>query len=200
MFIGWELICVIRSSIPSIASLTKQINARKFYMLFIYLFFWQSLSVSIWTRDTVDALRRCMGSRQPALMEYLHSDPRHHAVGVVLRLQWALGPLGGCLLKMQMLIPYLCFPGCVVVKNLPANVGEKCLIPGSGRSPGEGNGSPLKYSCLGNPTDRGAWWATVHGVTESQAQLSDWAHTQSHTYRINLRMRVWSYSVRNSHR
>ena len=41
------------------------------------------------------------------------------------------------------------------------------LIPGLGRSPGEGNGNPLQYSCLGNLTDRGAWWATVHAVTES---------------------------------
>ena len=42
------------------------------------------------------------------------------------------------------------------------------LIPGWGRSPGAGNGNPLHYSCLENPMDRGAWWATVHGVTESQ--------------------------------
>ena len=52
-----------------------------------------------------------------------------------------------------------------VVKNLPANVGDPGLIPGLGRSPGEGNGNPLQYSCLGNPMDRRAWWATIHGVT-----------------------------------
>ena len=45
-------------------------------------------------------------------------------------------------------------------------------IPGSGRSPGGGHGNPLQDSCLGNSTDRGAWWATVHGVTESEMQLS----------------------------
>ena len=45
-----------------------------------------------------------------------------------------------------------------------ANEGDAGLIPGSGRSPGEGNGNPLQYSCLGNPMDRGAWWATVHRV------------------------------------
>ena len=50
-----------------------------------------------------------------------------------------------------------------MVKNPPA----KASIPGSGRSPGEGNGNPLQYSCLGNPMDRGAWWAAVHGVAES---------------------------------
>ena len=43
------------------------------------------------------------------------------------------------------------------------------LIPGSGRSPGEGNGNPFQYPCLGNPMDKGAWWATVHGVTEESA-------------------------------
>ena len=59
----------------------------------------------------------------------------------------------------------------LVVKNLPANAGDirdVGLIPGSGRSPGGGNGNPLQYSCLGNPMDRGAWWATVHGVAKSR--------------------------------
>ena len=56
------------------------------------------------------------------------------------------------------------FPGGPVIKNPPDNVGDLGSIPGQGRSPGEGNGNPLQYSCLGNPTDRGAWWATVHGV------------------------------------
>ena len=55
------------------------------------------------------------------------------------------------------------FPGCSVVKNLPANAEDAGSIPGSGRSPGGGNGNPLQYSCLQNPTDRGAWQATVHG-------------------------------------
>ena len=47
------------------------------------------------------------------------------------------------------------------------------MIPGSGRSPEEGNGNPLQHSCLENPMDRGVWWATVHGVTKSQTRLSD---------------------------
>ena len=53
-----------------------------------------------------------------------------------------------------------------MVKNLPANVGDTSSIPGLGRSPGEGNGIPLQYSYLGNPMDRGAWWATVHEVAK----------------------------------
>ena len=58
----------------------------------------------------------------------------------------------------------------LVVKNLPANAGDlrdMGSIPGSGRSPGEGQGNPLHYSCLENPMDRGAWWPIVHGVTKS---------------------------------
>ena len=55
------------------------------------------------------------------------------------------------------------------------NVGDLDLIPGLGRSPGEGNGNPLQYPCLKNPMDRGAWYATVHGVAESGTQLSDFA-------------------------
>ena len=58
------------------------------------------------------------------------------------------------------------FPGDSMVKNLPANAGDVGLIPGLGRSPGGGNGNPLQYSCLGNPTDREAWRATVHGVAK----------------------------------
>ena len=52
------------------------------------------------------------------------------------------------------------------MKNPPANVGDVGSVPGSGRSPGEGNDFPLHYSCLENPMDRGAWWATAHGVTK----------------------------------
>ena len=58
----------------------------------------------------------------------------------------------------------------LVVKNLPDKDGDikyACLIPGSRRSLGGGNGNPLQYSCLGNPMGRGAWWAIVHGVTQS---------------------------------
>ena len=58
-------------------------------------------------------------------------------------------------------------------QNPPANAGDMGSIPGSGRSPGEGNGNPLQYSCLGNSRDRGAWQATVHGVAKSQTQLND---------------------------
>ena len=58
------------------------------------------------------------------------------------------------------------FPGGSAVKNPPANAGDSGFIPGSGRSPGEENGNPLQYSCLGNAMDRGAWWATVHGVAK----------------------------------
>ena len=58
------------------------------------------------------------------------------------------------------------FPGDSVVKNPSANAGDLGSISGSGRSPGGGNGNPLQYSCLGNPMDRGALWATIHGVAE----------------------------------
>ena len=60
------------------------------------------------------------------------------------------------------------FPGGSMVKNPPANAGDVGLIPGLGRSPGEGNGNPLQYSCLENPMDKGAWQATVHGAAKSQ--------------------------------
>ena len=65
------------------------------------------------------------------------------------------------------------FPGDAMVKNMPANAEDAGSISGSGRSPGEGNGNPLQYFCLGNPVDRGAWQATVHGVTRSRTQHHD---------------------------
>ena len=71
---------------------------------------------------------------------------------------------------------HLCdlLPGGTVVKNLPASAGDTGSIPGLGRSPGEGNGNPLQYSCLENPMERGAWQAIVQGVTNSDTteQLS----------------------------
>ena len=68
-------------------------------------------------------------------------------------------------------------------KESACNAGDSGLIPGLGRSPGEGR----KYSCLRNPMDRGAWWATIHGVAKSQTRLSDYcararAHTHTHTH------------------
>ena len=62
-----------------------------------------------------------------------------------------------------------------MVKNPPANAGDLGSTPGSGRSPGGGHGNPLQNSCLENPMDRGAWRATVHGVTKSQTWLSDYS-------------------------
>ena len=73
-----------------------------------------------------------------------------------------------------------------MVKNPPASSGDVRdvgLILGLGRFPGVGNGNPLQYSCLENPTDRGDWWATVHGVTKSWTQLS--MHASTTAYKID---------------
>ena len=75
------------------------------------------------------------------------------------------------------------FPGGLDGKESACNAGDLGLIPRSGRSPGEGNGNPLQYSCLENAMDRGAWWVTVHGVTKSQIRLSDF-HLLTHTYNL----------------
>ena len=65
------------------------------------------------------------------------------------------------------------FPGGSDGKESACNMGDPGLIPGLGRSPGEGNGYPLQYSCLKNSMDTEAWKATIHGITKSQTQLSD---------------------------
>ena len=68
---------------------------------------------------------------------------------------------------------FLGFPGGSAGKESAHNAGDLGSVPGLGRSPGEGKGYPFQYSGLENSMDRGAWWATVHGVTKSQTQLSD---------------------------
>ena len=78
-------------------------------------------------------------------------------------------------------ILYMGFPGGSEVKVSACNAGDVGSIPGSGRSPGEGNVSPLQYSCLENPMDGGAWWATVHGVAKSRTRLSDFTHSLTHS-------------------
>ena len=65
------------------------------------------------------------------------------------------------------------FPGSSDGKASAYNAGDPGSVPGSGSSPGEGNGNPLQYSCLENPLERGAWWATVHGVAKSRTWLSE---------------------------
>ena len=81
------------------------------------------------------------------------------------------------------------FPGVAVVKNPPASAGDiedSGLIPRSGRCPGGGSGSPLQYFCWWNPMDRGCWWATVRGVTESDTTEHTRQLTQLKYWLLNL--------------
>ena len=76
-------------------------------------------------------------------------------------------------ISLSLIIIFLGFPGGTNGRESACNAGDVGWIPGLGTSPGGGHGNSLQYSCLGNSMDRGAWWATVHGVTKSQTQLSD---------------------------
>ena len=76
------------------------------------------------------------------------------------------------------------FPGGSEVKASAHNAGDLGSIPGLGISPGEGNGNPLQYSCLENPMDARAWWTTVHRVTKSQTQLSDFTFHSTHKWAL----------------
>ena len=85
------------------------------------------------------------------------------------------------------------FPGGSEVKASACNAGDLGSFPGLGRSPGEGNGNPLQYSCLENPMDGGAWWATVHGVAKSQIRLRDFTFTLSilwHCLSLGLELKL----------
>ena len=96
-----------------------------------------------------------------------------------------LNPSLLCLLHWQVDSLPLIFSNGSVVKSPPSgNAVDASSIPGLGRSPGGGHGNPLHCSCLENPVDRGAWQATVHGVTKSQTQLK-WQHPCTHTYNLS---------------
>ena len=88
------------------------------------------------------------------------------------------------IVKLIPSIFYQGFPGVSVLKNLPANAADMHLIPGSGRSPGEGNSNPLQYSCWGNPMDRRAFWAIVSGVIKELDMTS--VKLLSHFSRVRL--------------
>ena len=77
------------------------------------------------------------------------------------------------------------FPGGSDSKESACSTENQGSIPGLGRSPGAGSGNPLHYSCVGNPTDRGAQWAIVHGVAKSWTRLSDFAQQQSHVVKFS---------------
>ena len=104
----------------------------------------------------------CQPGSQSSLdtTEATECTPRGHMRGC----KWA--PVGGGGVSVSRRVGLsMGFPGDYVVKNPPASTEDADSIPGSGRSPGEGNGNPLQYSCLENPIDRGACKATVHGVS-----------------------------------
>ena len=78
--------------------------------------------------------------------------------------------------NLEILLPFWASQVAIVVKSLlasAADIRDTGLISGLGRSPGEGHGNPIQYSCLENPMDRGSWLTIVHGVRESRTQLSD---------------------------
>ena len=82
---------------------------------------------------------------------------------------------------------YESFPGGSEVKASACNAGDQ----GQEDSPGEGNGNPLQYSCLENPMDGGAWWATVHGVAKSQTQLSNFTFTYMYNFTLFSRWSIF---------
>ena len=112
-----------------------------------------------------------LGSDTPHL-SWSHCSPLYNLKGT---------PNMWCLLKNLVKPSNWASQVTQLVKNLPAIAGDVDLIPGSGRSPGGGNGKPLRYSCLENPMDGGVWRATAHGVSKSWTQLSVRTHTNQIT-------------------
>ena len=114
-------------------------------------------------RRSPDLGRRTAPGPTPTAAQPAHQRPQHS----VCRRPWFVSLASKPLLakKKKKNQP---FPGGSEDKASARNAGDPGLVPGLGRSPGEGNGNPLQYSCLENPMDRGARWATVHGVPKSR--------------------------------
>ena len=108
--------------------------------------------------------------REYALMRHLNVHFNMHNLALCICTHWDLS-------KFQPM-PFRGFPDSSEIKNPPTNAGDTGLIPGSGRSPGEGNGNPLQCSCLENPRDWGASWAAVYGVAQSWTWLK-WLSSSS---------------------
>ena len=90
------------------------------------------------------------------------------------------------------------FPGSSVSKEFVCNTAYPCLIPGLGRSSGEENGNSLQYSCLENPMNRGAWRATVHGVSKNQTWLSNWHTQENQIIWMHVYSQTWKLELENS--
>ena len=100
--------------------------------------------------------------------------------------------------KKTLLVCLLCdlgSSGGSVGQESTCNAGDPGSIPGWGRSPGEGNGNPLQYSCLETPMDRGAWQATVHGVAKSRTWLRDYTPTHTYIYMLSRFSYVWLFAI-----
>ena len=114
-------------------------------------------------------LTSCLWSRNPS------RTPYYIQLSCLLRLLLVV-TVSHTLLFRDDLDSFGGFPGGSEVKESACNEGDVGSVPGFGRSPGEGNGNPLQYSCQENLMDGGAWWATVHGVAKSQTRLSDFTY------------------------
>ena len=122
--------------------------------------FWQMLLVATRSHCT------CPGPRPPSPASYVHRDAHRHT-------QTHTDTHTNIQIDTHRCTHKLGFPGGSDGEESACSAGDPGSIPGLGRSPGKGYGNPLQYSYLENPTDRGAWWAKVHGLAESPTRLSD---------------------------
>ena len=158
------------SGLPSVSGLLT-LPVLSLQMLFL---------LAIYLQDSSPSSQLWFNPPPPPGLPPGHSSPVYRAENMLLSAytEGSLKPgsflsLGFCF-DVGQVGPHL---GGSEVKASACNVGDLGLIPGSGRSPGEGNGNPLQYSCLENPMDGEAWWATVHGVAKNRTRLSDFTFT-----------------------
>ena len=136
------------------------------WKILFFIFSWK-MQKTLEEQHSDHDVRFCGLSRLP-MSPHFHDCVYSHLRVALRRVIWWLCEICPIALCKGMLYIHLGFPGGSDGKASACNAGDPGSIPGSGRSPGEGNGNPLQFSCLENPLDRrGAWRATVHGVSES---------------------------------
>ena len=157
---GKESGCQCKSMDWSVLLVVAILTGVRWYLTVSLTFF--SLMIAV-----VELLMHLMSFRVPSLEKCLFHSSAHFPWNYLFPWYWVTWvPYAFCILTL-----YLIYPGGSDHNESTCNAGDPGLMPGLGRSPGEGNGNPRQYTCLENAMDRGSWWVTVHRVAESWTQL-----------------------------
>ena len=181
-------LCVLHISLPHTYNFEKKLRGKCFPFIILSCFCWSAIQQSSCRMNISALAMELRAFRQPSVSEtgagsVMPLLDQHVSPGAEPLPGWdawapgLLSPFPPTAWTGRFCHcpwPFMSFPGDLDNEESACNAGDPGSIPGWERSPGEGNGYPLQYSCLENPTDRGAWQAALHGVAKSWTQLSDY--------------------------